>query len=526
MHRCLCIPDILDVVCSNICTPTYPPRYVPNSRVPDPWDSLPQREARTTLACLARTCRVFKDPALDALWSHLKSLEPLMRCLPEDLWIKDEAQSTILNYLRPMLPSDWAKFHNYAQRVRIMGPQNNCSFILLNSADVDVFRSLRPKDCLLPNLRELNWLGDGADYFEFLPLFLAPRLTCLRLSISSSWKTLNAATPFIPAIPLSCPHIKQFICPETDDETWGILEDIVPIVSSLVTQWHFLEHVDTGLLNQAAMSHLSSLQSLKHLCSRPHGRSRRGHVSARFSSNLKSFTLVSRKLEHCERYLEITHIPCAELILALGGLFHMSEWQQFFTRLPLSIPPAHLRILDFERCADQITIPMGWTLETFRPLFAFGDLTVLRAPRFCHVSFSDQDMQEMTSMWPHLQVLDLGTKPDWDFPFLVTLGGVLSLLRNCRELRELGLAIDASVCDPVPIGEEQRADVLNMNITAFHVGCSNIGDPVPIAMFLSNILPRLTKIEFWSSSLKNGDPRQRAWQRVEELLREFASTEG
>ena len=35
------------------------------------------------LASLARTCRAFKEPALDILWEVLDDLTPLARCLPE-----------------------------------------------------------------------------------------------------------------------------------------------------------------------------------------------------------------------------------------------------------------------------------------------------------------------------------------------------------------------------------------------------------------------------------------------------------
>lgn len=35
------------------------------------------------LLALARTCRAFKEPALDVLWEELDDLTPLVRCLPE-----------------------------------------------------------------------------------------------------------------------------------------------------------------------------------------------------------------------------------------------------------------------------------------------------------------------------------------------------------------------------------------------------------------------------------------------------------
>lgn len=70
MHHALRLEEIL----LNIFGQCYSPR--PTSR---------QRASRATadLAALARTCRTFKEPALDVLWTELVNLAPLARCLPE-----------------------------------------------------------------------------------------------------------------------------------------------------------------------------------------------------------------------------------------------------------------------------------------------------------------------------------------------------------------------------------------------------------------------------------------------------------
>jgi hypothetical protein len=41
---------------------------------------------RCTLIATASTCRAFEEPALDRLWYTLKSLRPLLKCLPQDAW--------------------------------------------------------------------------------------------------------------------------------------------------------------------------------------------------------------------------------------------------------------------------------------------------------------------------------------------------------------------------------------------------------------------------------------------------------
>ena len=47
------------------------------------FQSLGDRLPRWEVAALARTCRAFKEPALDILWEVLPDLTPLVRCLPE-----------------------------------------------------------------------------------------------------------------------------------------------------------------------------------------------------------------------------------------------------------------------------------------------------------------------------------------------------------------------------------------------------------------------------------------------------------
>jgi hypothetical protein len=47
------------------------------------YEGYPIRESLYTLAALARTCRTFKEPALNALWKNMNGFKPLILCLPE-----------------------------------------------------------------------------------------------------------------------------------------------------------------------------------------------------------------------------------------------------------------------------------------------------------------------------------------------------------------------------------------------------------------------------------------------------------
>lgn len=60
MHRGLCIPEVVELICS---VAEFP-----------------------TLATLAQTCQFFQPPALSVLWRDHSNLLRLLKCLPSDLW--------------------------------------------------------------------------------------------------------------------------------------------------------------------------------------------------------------------------------------------------------------------------------------------------------------------------------------------------------------------------------------------------------------------------------------------------------
>ena len=45
-----------------------------------------KHSSNTTLATLARTCKAFKDPALQELWRVLPNPIPLVQCFPPHVW--------------------------------------------------------------------------------------------------------------------------------------------------------------------------------------------------------------------------------------------------------------------------------------------------------------------------------------------------------------------------------------------------------------------------------------------------------
>ena len=47
-------------------------------------------EARATAVVLARCCKSFEEPVLDALWETQDELSPLLECFPQDVWEEEQ----------------------------------------------------------------------------------------------------------------------------------------------------------------------------------------------------------------------------------------------------------------------------------------------------------------------------------------------------------------------------------------------------------------------------------------------------
>lgn len=78
MHRAMTISEVFGVVVDCLTEDTV----LHSSFVTEDTD----KAGRRALAVLARTCRAFSEPALDALWFRLHSLRPFVLCLPTKAW--------------------------------------------------------------------------------------------------------------------------------------------------------------------------------------------------------------------------------------------------------------------------------------------------------------------------------------------------------------------------------------------------------------------------------------------------------
>ncbi|KAI0333237.1 hypothetical protein GY45DRAFT_322628 [Cubamyces sp. BRFM 1775] len=194
MHRCLLNTDvfrrILDFVEVELPDSFYAGYHLRPSK-------------NATLNHLARTCRVFLEPSLNALWKNQLTLGPLVQTLPSDAYEEVVVRTPAITEYhpvlrRPLLASDWSRFDYYAARIRALG------YFLVEFEDTEAVSwsapSERPRErevdvdvvwqiCtqrrtqwLLPNLIRLRWNIYDVPYTSYLPCLLGPRLTTLAIA--------------------------------------------------------------------------------------------------------------------------------------------------------------------------------------------------------------------------------------------------------------------------------------------------------------------------------------------------------
>lgn len=133
------------------------------------------------------------------------------------------------------------------------------------------------------------------------------------------------------------------------------------------------------------------------------------------------------------------------------------------------------------------------TFDDLRPILKCIRLTAFELRWNLPLNISQDDIEELASKWPYLEILMLNCEPvplGPDQLSSLTLRAVIPFVRHCPNLRELGLYVSATAADldAVTAGPSSPLQPFRQ-LTRFCVGTSSISEPGPIALFLSQLLP-------------------------------------
>ncbi|EIW78600.1 hypothetical protein CONPUDRAFT_167580 [Coniophora puteana RWD-64-598 SS2] len=526
---------------------------------------------RSTLARLARTCRTFQEPALDTLWEHLTSADPLLKLLPEKSisyrpWLlanehrNKGAEAFLQGAGRVLVRADWDLFKTYARRVRILGPFKSYTGVFFYNLE------LAPHDMLplLPNLKILDWRGfnDHSIPLQYLGLFLSPTLKRLRIELSTSTK--HEELYALSIAPVSCPKIRDL-----GFSGYEFIRDFgasrsTYYSSQILCQWSNLSNAVFDSVTDDALVHLAQMQTLVSLKvdldkidSLDGVRSR---VTGTAFPSLTSCSLRCVDVYLSIEFVTIMQLSPVELTLNSPVLDESSPIEELFTTLSTHPSRRELEKVNIHWTKVQFNLPElkaprdppeeCLTIMRLRPLFSFRQLRVLSINMPLEITLDDLDIIELAHAFPALEELSLNGGDNltvdplgpwyvqalddfsrqrfcagWLVKPRVTFRGLYALVESCPRLRGLGISFDAEqAADEVP----NEVPSPNRDIQYLPVGNSACGDPEGVASRLRSIFPNVSRIMTrwspWQRQLDNSRKQQKAtsdrWEEVGRLLKE------
>ncbi|KAG2158093.1 uncharacterized protein EDB93DRAFT_1077850, partial [Suillus bovinus] len=444
------------------------------------------------------TCRAFKDPALDVLWAQLHSLDALVLCSGGK---RDENDQSIWD--RPLYDADWRVLAQYGKRVRTLtiSPQSNTRDI----STMQLLSCFPVPGPILPNLTRLNWLSDREEFFPFLRRFCGPDLRALSLE-PISWSIHKCAA--IASLAPSCPLLQEFTCVNAEDSS-------MQSISEAVLGWNRLQVLQVGPLDEQALTHAGSLQTLQDL--------RFSILNLRspmleFCSPRAALKISTPSLSSFYVFIENIHFSTQRLHLfceRYTGVFP----KLFFSRLKACFRnPAELLELGLVK-----TIPHNRSIVLssvmLDSLLSFKGLNYLNLADLCTSHIDDAFLEEMAVSCPNLHDLYLGDKGCWVVAPQATFGGVISLLKHCHQLSSLGIFFSATIESNFVL----QADAINLNVNKFSVGASHISDPMTVTVVLSWLIPNAIRINHCKQVVGEFRAIGKGWETVNTWFKPFVS---
>ncbi|KAJ7779701.1 hypothetical protein B0H16DRAFT_1710957 [Mycena metata] len=480
MHRALGILEIVEMVCAEVGADLFVRHFVDESA------------ARRDLAVLARSSKLFLDPALNALWRKQYTVVNFLRYMPSDVWDVDESDDAVqMNLRRPIMPADWMRPQFYLHRVRtsmIMSPIRSSDIALLETIALCL-----AGECIFPKLEVLlcEWYSDNISPFQHIPLLLIPRVQVLALPVD----TLSHMS-LLPTIALKCPSLKKV-------DIFGPVPDssAIRILVKSLGRLESLKILSVDRRNLALLAGLPNLRSL--LLRNPTGPyAGVSHESTNETGGfpaLEKLQFVTANLDTCSDILALA--SDSRLVSFATQWFQVETTKdiagRFYTTLAEHSSRSSLRDITVFQPRSSPDVATANQIEAYavgkvelRPLFRFTDLVSLSLAHPVGFDLDDSTILAMACAWPRLQTLSLQSTLTRHMPSRVTLLGLHALAKHCPNLSELHMTLDATVVPEIP-----HDRVVQTTLELLHVGASPVAEPLLVAAFISGIFPKLPRVE-------------------------------
>ncbi|KAI0644928.1 hypothetical protein C8Q79DRAFT_1071946 [Trametes meyenii] len=446
-------------------------------------------EWRTTLAACARVCRAFSHHALDALWSALDDIKPLLELLPS---LRNIEQTYVLASSSDP-EREWENFKHYASRVRVLRYQRD----LGTRIDASVWAYMAGRcggNPLLPNLRTLD--AQDISVPDITPLILLiPAAPCLRQLYLSfcdsapSWVSVTMVFLFDSVVKTAGPKLEELTLYD---------EYLLPL--SRIPSLKHCEHLQNlslpkgTVLDVAAIRLIAQLESLTSLSITI----RLGDSVLELGNGFPNLSTLylSASTSDTAAFVAASHLTSiSDFNPNITGSVDMAAFKICISKISKHLPQCLSNLNITAR--DAQNIPTHSVTELLSPSFV---LQGLRHVDLCvgtsapHVS--DADLATIAKAWPELHCIGVnwGETPRPRYLASLrrpTVGGLAALARCCPKLLRITLpALETTRLPPV-----QSVPVLGRRLRILDLAWIPPGSSMlAIATALDRLFPTVERV--------------------------------
>ncbi|KAF8125009.1 hypothetical protein EV363DRAFT_1270918 [Boletus edulis] len=492
----------------------------------------------TDLAALARTCRAFKDPALDVLWETLPDLSPLAQCVPEASQLLWAARGDPESYCGPskcyslhrsLTQNEWDILRSYTRRIRSI----NTLYGLNRKSLKRLWRPPIPEP-LFPNIRHLYFeYTHRAVHFLLMPF---PSLISLDVEVHN----LRLFEDSIKSLAKTSSCLRQLLI--YADLPTGVNTDFFDPI--FIRQWRNLQtlvcpEISMDVITLVHLSRMPALSQLNFKLGSTFPYQIPPSDSPLVFSNLNRWVLRSQSLYSISCLLSQTRLPAVTIFVAYIECCP--------SRVDLSAWFAGVQTSGFGHCVQELHLGqsisgrvdlLGNTrvlgFEDLRPCMAFSHLRCIDLRMDWQVDLTDNELLSLTSTWPHLETFNINRQWGWNTLGGITPNGLIQLLQICPLLTDICIAIDTRGYTEIPPllqSVERSTSIASYSIFSIDVLDSFIeAESVPaITAFFADIMPRSNLLLYaWNISLRgtesvrlpNRDVCENLWEDVRQRVKD------
>ncbi|KIO05016.1 hypothetical protein M404DRAFT_25631 [Pisolithus tinctorius Marx 270] len=493
MHACLLVPDILYLIIGFLKGDGYRSFFISYKDV----------------ARLARTCKAFKDPALDALWRTQSSLSPLVMCLPSRFWTRGNRSRSAVGYDRgtssspvaslTMQPQpsheDWLALKRYSRRIQAF----DCTALYLPGVCSNTLSAIFQPGLfheLFPSLRGLDFnLFNNREHLYVQPIMLLtpmrlPHLLHLAFTISEHHRRqdpneiLHFPPNCVPSlqtlrIDAACDDANQHITPVRLAVNFGGF----PYLRILSLS----DNVDVSPSDLRALIHLQDLYELT--VALPDDFDIDVHPSIQsILPSLWDLDVTIGSLNRGTSFLSIVsssrlgHVRISHRLPATQSDIYALF--QEIRRIHKRFPYFQGLVVEYSRPTTLATDPsFDLPQSTLRPLLACRYLRVFDLTSWGMLDIDDAFIVQIALAWPYLETFHLRGS-QWKIS-RATLSGLRELLRRCPRLSSLGMEVDARVLP------EEEPEMETLTLRSLRIASFGLYSNHPVERYLRILAPSL-----------------------------------